>query len=111
MIQFKVQNVYFINIKNKKKTTEGRIAKNKYLRLKEGEKIEFISNFKKESIYAQVKRVNQYKTFRDMLESEGVDNMLPGVSSIEEGVKIYRSFGDYDKQVKEYGCVAIQFEI
>ena len=41
-----------------------------------------------------------------MLTSEGLKNMLPFADSLEEGIKIYRSFPGA-KRVKELGCCAI----
>lgn len=44
-----------------------------------------------------------------MLEKEGLENVLPGVKSIEEGIQVYRRFYDEEKE-KKYGVVAIEIE-
>lgn len=46
-----------------------------------------------------------------MLESEGITNMLPDVADVNEGIRIYSSFGTYAQDVKKYDCVAIVFEL
>ena len=111
MIQFSLQDKYFRAIKNGQKTAEGRIAKDKYLLLKKGATVVFQPNENTEQITGKVVAVNKYDSFRAMLVSEGIANMLPGVSNIDEAVGIYSSFGTYAKDVNKYGCVAIVFEL
>ena len=111
MIQFNLQDVYLLAIKNGLKTTEGRIAKDKYLSLKKGDEIIFKSNDGDEQIIGRVVAVNKYSSFDEMLKEEGIATMLPGTTNLEEGVSIYSSFGTYAEDVKRYGCVAISFEL
>ena len=111
MINLNVQyNYYFLIIKGLK-VSEGRIAKDKYLSLKPDEVIKFTSNQTAESIYAIVLSVKKYNGFEQMLQNEGLSRMIPGAQSIKDGIKIYESFGNYKKDVKKYGCVAINFKI
>jgi len=44
-----------------------------------------------------------------MLKKEGIENVLPGVKNIEEGVQIYRQFYSEERE-KKYGVVAIEVE-
>jgi len=111
MSQFNLQHPYFIHIKNGAKTAEGRIAKEKYLNLKNGDKIEFISNKTNEKIGAIVTGVNKYKSFGEMLNAEGLKTMLPDIDSMDKGVAIYESFGDFKTDVIKKGCVSIRFKI
>ncbi|MCO5601858.1 hypothetical protein L7F22_055983 [Adiantum nelumboides] len=52
------------------------------------------------------KKVNHFCSFYEMLEVEGMDRVLPGVTSIEEGVAIYRSFYSKEKEFSR-GVLAI----
>jgi ASC-1-like (ASCH) protein len=58
-------------------------------------------------LVCRVQRCTKYKTFEAMLKKESVQNVLPGVKSVKEGVKIYREFYDADTE-KEWGVVAIR---
>ena len=73
--------------------------------------IVFRPNIGTEQLRGKVVAVNRYASFKSMLESEGITNMLPGATDINEGVRIYTSFGSYAEDVKKYGCVAILFEL
>ncbi len=44
----------------------------------------------------------------DMLEKEGLKNMLPQAKSIEEGVKIYRKFPTFAEKENKFGAYAIE---
>lgn len=111
MIRFKIQHQYFLDIKLGRKIAEGRIAKQKYTTLKPNEIIEFISNENNESIKAIVIAVNKYKSFEEMLEAEKVQTMLPDIKDTDQGVSIYKSFGNYRNEVINFGCVAIRFKL
>lgn len=105
-----VQEVYFRDIVNGRKTAEGRIAKAKYLALKPGDEMTFVNAANQaESVSVKVISVHQYDSFADMLRAETLSAMLPGVANIDEGVWIYESFGDYKAAVKRHGAVAIRF--
>ena len=50
-----------------------------------------------------------YKTFREMLEAEGVKNVLPDKNNIKEAIKVYKKF--YKKsQENRYGVLAIRIK-
>jgi ASC-1-like (ASCH) protein len=51
--------------------------------------------------------VTHYETIRAMLESEGLERVLPDVDTIDEGVERYRSFAGYGRRAKEHGIYAI----
>ncbi|OEL37402.1 hypothetical protein BAE44_0001578 [Dichanthelium oligosanthes] len=54
----------------------------------------------------QLKGVRKYSSFSEMLQAEIISNVLPGISSIEEGVKVYRKFYTQEKEIT-YGVLAI----
>lgn len=106
-----VQKCYFRAIAAGEKTAEGRIAKEKYLQLRPGDTITFHNAANEEEMVAvRVRQVRRYDSFRAMLEVEGVAAMLPGMTSLDEAIRVYESFGDYKTAVQQYGAVAIRFE-
>lgn len=53
-----------------------------------------------------VEAVRKYNSFSEMLKGEKISNVLPGISSIVEGVKVYRKFYAEEKE-NSYGVLAI----
>lgn len=47
-----------------------------------------------------------YASFADMLSCEGLENVLPGISSIADGVMVYRKFYSEADEIKN-GVMAI----
>lgn len=101
MIDLHVQNPYLEQIESGQKTVEGRLAKSKYTTLVPGNKIRF-NNRLNVSIVA----IKHYTSFLLMIQSEGLERVLPGVSSLKEGVDVYRQFYTEEDE-KIHGVVAI----
>ena len=45
-----------------------------------------------------ITNISEYDTFQLYLETETLAKCLPGIYTIENGVKIYNTFYDYDKE-------------
>ncbi|XP_021609719.1 uncharacterized protein LOC110613089 isoform X2 [Manihot esculenta] len=73
-----VQEPFFTQLRDGMKTVEGRCAVGDYNN----------SMFKLE----EDPDVHRYASFAEMLEVEGLEKVLPGVKTIDEGVKVYRRF-------------------
>ncbi len=86
------------------KRIEGRLYDEKRRRIKPGDEIIF-----ENKLICVVKDIRVYPSFREMLEEEGVETVLPGVGSVEEGIRVYRSFYSEEKE-RKYGVVAIEVE-
>lgn len=56
---------------------------------------------------SKIKDIKRYNSFKDMLETEGLENVLPGINTIEEGIRIYHSFPGFKEKEKTVGVVAI----
>ena len=54
--------------------------------------------------------VNKYKSFREMITTEGLGNVLPGIDSIDSGVAVYRKFYDENRE-KNSGVLAIGMKV
>lgn len=103
-----LNDVWFDKINNKSKTVEGRLDKGKFNLIEPRSFIVF-SNSKGAKVLVRVKEKVKYASFSDMMKEEGLDNVLPGISSLVDGVNVYRKF--YSEDVENtYGVVAIRIE-
>ncbi|MBO8161744.1 MAG: ASCH domain-containing protein [Thermosipho sp. (in: Bacteria)] len=69
------------------KTIEGRLAKGRFLAIKPGHIIEFNGSGQDFKVIG----VRKYLTFKEMLENEGLNRVVPGVNSLGEAEKLYHS--------------------
>ena len=68
-----------------------------------------INKSERGGVRAVVTDVRHYKSFEDYLSSEGLRTTLPGVTSIQEGVAVYRQFYSSADEA-EHGVVAVEFQ-
>lgn len=85
---------WFSLIKIGKKTVEGRLNIDWAKNVKEGDIVVWSNNdFKFERSFKTVVKAKRiYKTFHEFLVHEGVENALPGIDTIDDGVKVYRKY-------------------
>ncbi|KAL6662336.1 hypothetical protein ACP70R_000195 [Stipagrostis hirtigluma subsp. patula] len=98
-----VQEPFFTQLRAGAKKVEGRLATGNYNRIAHGSLLLF-----NKCLLLNVEAVRKYSSFSEMLQAEMISNVLPGISSIEEGhgVKVYRKFYTEEKE-KTYGVLAI----
>jgi ASC-1-like (ASCH) protein len=100
------------------KKVEGRLRRGKFLQMelgrivclrediwRNGEEIGTIPDRAR----IQVVRVQDFTSFKEMFETVGLENVLPGVRTIDEGLDVYYQFYD-SKQEDEYGVRGITME-
>lgn len=93
------------------KNIEGRLNKKKFKEMKVGDTIEWVNDdFMPRSVITQVVGKNVYPTFQEYLESEGLENCLPGFTDIEDGTKVYYKYFTPEDE-STYGVVAIKLEL
>ena len=85
-----VDDPWFTHLVEGRKTVEGRRALPKGSDLSPGKKIRFKCSHR-EAIF-EIKRVTLYNSLEQYLISEGLRNTLPGVETLEEGLKIYNDW-------------------
>lgn len=106
---------YFKAIKAGAKKIEGRTPKDaddkRYEQMKVGDTITFTNNVTNEQIICEVLSVSHYKDVRSMLETEGMENVLPGELNIEYGIKIYDNLEGYEERIKKFGIYAIGVKV
>lgn len=85
----------------------------KVKKIKIGDIIKFISkDDPAQFIIVVVVSITQYKTFLEMLEAVGLENVLPGKQTIEDGLKVYlKPDGYYTKEEEKTGVVAMELEV
>jgi len=105
-IQINVQEPYLSFILNGQKTIEGRLNKGKFKDLQVGD-ILLIEQDEKRFI---IERTTIYKSFREMLGKEGIENVVPDKNTLDEAESVYHNF--YTKeQEEEFGVVAIGIKL
>jgi ASC-1-like (ASCH) protein len=93
------------------KTVEGRKNKGKFKDMKVGEIIEWTNNdFNPRSVLTKITKKKEYNTFKEYLETEGLDKCLPGISNIEDGLSVYFKYFTKEDEV-EFGVIAITLEL
>ncbi|KAF6152459.1 hypothetical protein GIB67_035527 [Kingdonia uniflora] len=75
------------------KTVEGRCAAGDYNQITSGSLLLF-----NKCLLLQVLDVKRHASFSEMLETESLQKVLPGVKTVEEGVEIYRKFYTEEKE-------------
>lgn len=106
---FTVQKKYLDLIREGKKTVEGRVNQRKYQKIHIGDLVAFKSSeLTDPSVLCVVKEKKIYLTFKEMLQTEGVENCLPGVSSLDEALAIYHAFPGYGEKSLSHGVVAFR---
>lgn len=93
------------------KKVEGRLNKNRFKDLKNGDIVVWKNNdFLERTIKTKIIAKREYKTFKDYLENEKHNNPLPGINTIEHQLSVYYKYYSQENE-KMYGVVAIELEI
>lgn len=94
------------------KTAEGRVFRSTCKKMRKGNTIVLEDKRRGEWIFGRIKFLHRYSSFRKMLETEGVENMLPFIrpGDVDGGVRVYESFPG-GKGVLREGCVAIGIDV
>jgi ASC-1-like (ASCH) protein len=79
--------------------------------MKVGDIIEWTNeDFDKRTVLTKITKKVEYNTFAEYLNNEGLENCLPGMTSLEHGLSVY--FKYFTKQEeKEFGVIAIHLEL
>jgi len=104
-ITINVQESYKTFILKGIKTIEGRLNKGKFAIIKIGDILEIES----EDAIFEVVGKNIYSNFREMLEKEGIKNVIPDKDNINDAVDVYRKFFTKEQE-KKFGVVAIKIK-
>lgn len=105
--KFTVQEPWFTFIRLGQKKVEGRLNIGIFSKLQAGDTIEWINKKNNQSFVVIVNEITKYGSFKEMIEKEGIENVLPGIDTIEKGTAIYRQFYEEAKE-KQNGVLAIK---
>lgn len=109
MSQLHLQETYLRAIAAGTKTVEGRLLKpGKYDTWQVGDRVEMICG--DERLWVVIDGLRQYPSVVEMLEAEGLEAMLPGVATLEEGAAIYHAFWTVE-EVAQCGMLAIGIRV
>lgn len=104
-----VQEPWFTHIKEGRKSIEGRLNKGRFANLKKNQIVIWKNGDKK--IKTKIVDIFNYKTFRQMIEQEGLKHSLPGIDTVDNGVNnVYMKFYTPEKEA-EFGVLAIKVEV
>ena len=106
----KLEHKWYEHIVNGRKTVEGRLYDEKRRKIGIGDCIVFkpVGCSKCNTLlYTVVLGLRRYNSFREMLEKEGIEHVLPDIHSLDEGVKVYRKYYSAEDE-ERYGVVAIE---
>lgn len=92
---------WFSMIQIGRKLSEGRLCHGDFAEMKPGDTIFFENDDfgYKRCLKVRVNWIKHYDTFEELLEKETLELSLPGIYTIEEGLKIYRQY--YAKEDEE----------
>ena len=102
-----VSEPWFGYIKSGEKTIEGRKNKGDFKKMQPGDIVKWICS--DDSVLTEITGKRSYKTFKEYLETEGLNKCLPGIETIEAGVAIYHKYYTLEDEAK-YGALAIEIK-
>ena len=105
-----IQQPWFDYIISGRKKVEGRKGTPGWRKLKVGQQLQISEPSTNKSATVLITDIRQYSTLEQYLNAEGVENVLPDVSSIDEGIKIYKNWST-DEQIKKWGFLAIELKV
>lgn len=112
MASFKLSKEWFDHVKNGTKIYEGRrwwnddSLKKGTKHLKVGDILTFRhADDEKLSFEKTVKAIHLFSSFEEALTVLPLEKVLPGVSTVDEGVKIYARYVSLETQQKEGVCM------
>lgn len=109
-VRIHVSEPWFSLIFDGKKTIEGRPNKGIFKELKDGQTVTFFNKDLHKQYQVVVEEKHEYETFEDMIKTEGLENVLPNVETVSDGVNVYRQW--YDEEVeKTYGIIGIKISV
>jgi len=105
-----VSEPWYTHIKEGRKTVEGRPKKGTFAQMKVNQIVKFFNRKLNENFCAKIIEISEHKTFEEMIRSNGLENVLPGIRNIDEGIAVYMQY--YDKVIEsQFGVVGIKVQI
>lgn len=106
MREIEVQLPWFQHLVLGAKTVEGRKATPKWTSLQIGEHVIFTCL--QQRCEFVITRLIVYKSCEEYLQQEGIQKCLPGISIIEEGLKIYGQWYTQDELERSFLAIGVK---
>ncbi len=117
-MKLRVQSPWFEAIASGHKIVEGRLYTDKLAAMKKGDPLIFSKSagrqepgaprLPEQSVVVIVTDVKKYPSFEAMLKTETLARALPGITTVEKGIEVYRQFYTPEDEAK-LGVAAITF--
>lgn len=91
----------------REKMLETRAATPKYKAIKANDLLVFKCG--EDRLERQVLNVYHYPSIEEMLAHLPLEEILPGITTVEDALAIYYGFPDYRENIAKFGIVAIEF--
>lgn len=79
--------------------------------MEKGDEIIFTNSETKEELSTSISFIHHYKDIQSMLETEGINNVLPGIETLEQAIKVYDAIEDYKERINKFGVYAYGIEV
>ena len=103
--ELSLKDQYIVPIHTGRKTVEGRINSGAPSKYKAGDLLHLFNN--RSSVTVTIAKIEQFASFREMLEATGFEKCIPEARNLEAAVKVYSDIPNYDLRAKQNGVLAI----
>jgi len=119
MIQIGIQSEVLQQIIDGRKTIEGRLGKEKFLRIKIGDELsireDIYENGKivgevEDRLHLKIDGITKFHSFEQMLREAGYEKAIPTAKSLSDAVAAYRTYYSEDDE-NEYGVIGLEFHV
>ncbi len=106
-----LKKMYIHQIRDGRKTIEGRIDSGMFKNLRVGSRMRFFYfQDAQDDVYCTVTKINRYKSFREMISKENYKACLPEARSQEDAISLYDSIPGYREKAQANGVLAIHIK-
>jgi ASC-1-like (ASCH) protein len=102
-----ISEPWFSYIVSGKKIAEGRPNKSLFAKFKPKDILTIFNKQLQQRFEFEITEILKYDTFKEMLTDLGIENVLPGISTIDDGIAVYRQWYNEDIE-REFGVLAIK---
>jgi ASC-1-like (ASCH) protein len=108
-----IKDPWFSLIENGQKTVEARLFKGIFTQFRVNDTIRFINRWNgiEKSVLVKITKLTKYPNFGDLLFSEQLYKVLPGIPNIKCGITVYDKIYKDFSEIKEHGTLAIELEL
>jgi len=109
-VKLHIQRRWYDLIPHGEKSYEGRLDHGDVKPINTGTIIIFYTEDLPE-LKVKVVSKHHFSSFADMFQNIAINKLLPGLTSVEEGIELYRSFPGYREGEMTYGVVVFGIEL